>query len=155
MTGQRTVPSELRARMVALYFLVANLVGLEHATTLLRQSLRYCVKQEEARARHNAGVSETLTGLLDQHKLAGRKLGSRLLDDAAVLELSKTLRTSSPEQGAGAIAAAIAEGVSADSICEAISLTANELARNVHTHPTMSEALQECFHGLAGHMINF
>jgi dihydrolipoamide dehydrogenase len=34
-------------------------------------------------------------------------------------------------------------------------LTANELARNVHTHPTMSEALQECFHGLLGHMINF
>lgn len=34
-------------------------------------------------------------------------------------------------------------------------LTANELARNVHTHPTMSEALQECFHGLIGHMINF
>jgi dihydrolipoamide dehydrogenase len=34
-------------------------------------------------------------------------------------------------------------------------LTAAELARNVHTHPTMSEALQECFHGLTGHMINF
>jgi dihydrolipoamide dehydrogenase len=34
-------------------------------------------------------------------------------------------------------------------------LTVTELARNVHTHPTMSEALQECFHGLAGHMINF
>ena len=34
-------------------------------------------------------------------------------------------------------------------------LTINELARNVHTHPTLSEALQECFHGLAGHMINF
>ncbi|MEO6794600.1 MAG: dihydrolipoyl dehydrogenase [Mycobacterium sp.] len=34
-------------------------------------------------------------------------------------------------------------------------LTVNELARNVHTHPTMSEALQECFHGLTGHMINF
>jgi dihydrolipoamide dehydrogenase len=34
-------------------------------------------------------------------------------------------------------------------------LTINELSRNVHTHPTMSEALQECFHGLAGHMINF
>lgn len=34
-------------------------------------------------------------------------------------------------------------------------LSANELARNVHTHPTMSEALQECFHGLVGHMINF
>ncbi|BBY22977.1 dihydrolipoyl dehydrogenase [Mycobacterium stomatepiae] len=34
-------------------------------------------------------------------------------------------------------------------------LTATELARNVHTHPTMSEALQECFHGLTGHTINF
>ena len=26
--------------------------------------------------------------------------------------------------------------------------------RNVHTHPTMSEALQETFHGAIGHMIN-
>ncbi|QEW02807.1 dihydrolipoyl dehydrogenase [Microbacterium lushaniae] len=33
-------------------------------------------------------------------------------------------------------------------------LTALELARNVHTHPTLSEALQEAFHGLSGHMIN-
>ena len=33
-------------------------------------------------------------------------------------------------------------------------LTVTELVRNVHTHPTLSEALQECFHGLAGHMIN-
>ena len=33
-------------------------------------------------------------------------------------------------------------------------LGALELARNVHTHPTLSEALQEAFHGLTGHMIN-
>jgi len=33
-------------------------------------------------------------------------------------------------------------------------LTALEAARNVHTHPTLSEALQEGFHGLAGHFIN-
>ncbi|MFT3798751.1 dihydrolipoyl dehydrogenase [Microbacterium sp.] len=33
-------------------------------------------------------------------------------------------------------------------------LTALEAARNVHAHPTLSEALQEAFHGLAGHMIN-
>ncbi|MFE1645371.1 dihydrolipoyl dehydrogenase [Microbacterium sp. P01] len=33
-------------------------------------------------------------------------------------------------------------------------LTALETARNVHTHPTLSEAVQEAFHGLAGHMIN-
>jgi dihydrolipoamide dehydrogenase len=33
-------------------------------------------------------------------------------------------------------------------------LTATELARNVHTHPTLSEGLQECFHILTGHAIN-
>jgi dihydrolipoamide dehydrogenase len=34
-------------------------------------------------------------------------------------------------------------------------LTADEVARNVHTHPTLSEAVQEAIHGVAGHMINF
>jgi dihydrolipoamide dehydrogenase len=33
-------------------------------------------------------------------------------------------------------------------------LTATELARNVHAHPTLSEGLQEAIHGLKGHMIN-
>ena len=34
-------------------------------------------------------------------------------------------------------------------------LTVNELSRNVHAHPTLSEAVKEALHGLAGHMINF
>ncbi|MCK9795969.1 dihydrolipoyl dehydrogenase [Isoptericola sp. 4D.3] len=33
-------------------------------------------------------------------------------------------------------------------------LTADEVARNVHTHPTLSEAIQESIHGIVGHMIN-
>ncbi|MGW0818786.1 dihydrolipoyl dehydrogenase [Streptomyces viridiviolaceus] len=33
-------------------------------------------------------------------------------------------------------------------------LTVHELARNVHAHPTLGEAVQEALHGLAGHMIN-
>jgi dihydrolipoamide dehydrogenase len=33
-------------------------------------------------------------------------------------------------------------------------LTSTELARNVHAHPTLSEAVKEALHGLAGHMIN-
>ncbi|MEU8713975.1 dihydrolipoyl dehydrogenase [Streptomyces sp. NPDC048663] len=33
-------------------------------------------------------------------------------------------------------------------------LTVTELARNVHAHPTLSEAVQDALHGLAGHMIN-
>jgi dihydrolipoamide dehydrogenase len=34
-------------------------------------------------------------------------------------------------------------------------LTATEVARNIHAHPTLSEALKEAVHGVAGHMINF
>jgi dihydrolipoamide dehydrogenase len=33
-------------------------------------------------------------------------------------------------------------------------LTATELARNVHTHPTLGEGLQECFHALTEKAIN-
>ncbi|MGF0117460.1 dihydrolipoyl dehydrogenase [Promicromonospora sp. Marseille-Q5078] len=33
-------------------------------------------------------------------------------------------------------------------------LTADEVARNVHTHPTLSESVQEAIHGAVGHMIN-
>lgn len=34
-------------------------------------------------------------------------------------------------------------------------LTPEEIARNVHPHPTLSEAIKEAAHGLEGHMINF
>ena len=33
-------------------------------------------------------------------------------------------------------------------------LTVHEVARNVHAHPTVGEAVKEAVHGLAGHMIN-
>ncbi|SEO46514.1 dihydrolipoamide dehydrogenase [Actinacidiphila rubida] len=34
-------------------------------------------------------------------------------------------------------------------------LTVHEVARNVHAHPTLGEAVKEAVHGLAGHMIDF
>jgi dihydrolipoyl dehydrogenase len=34
-------------------------------------------------------------------------------------------------------------------------LTAREVARNIHAHPTLSEAVKESVHGVLGHMINF
>ncbi len=34
-------------------------------------------------------------------------------------------------------------------------LTADEVARNIFAHPTLSEAVKESVHGIAGHMINF
>ncbi|MGB7962172.1 MAG: dihydrolipoyl dehydrogenase [Propionicimonas sp.] len=34
-------------------------------------------------------------------------------------------------------------------------LTADEVGRNIHAHPSLSEALKEAVEGIAGHMINF
>ena len=34
-------------------------------------------------------------------------------------------------------------------------LTADEVARNVFAHPTLSEAVKEAVEGIVGHMINF
>mgnify|MGYP000715150151 CR=1 FL=1 len=34
-------------------------------------------------------------------------------------------------------------------------ITIDDLIHNIHAHPTLSESLQEAFHGLTGHMINF
>jgi dihydrolipoamide dehydrogenase len=41
------------------------------------------------------------------------------------------------------------------SLAQQWDLTVNEVARNVHAHPTLGEAVKEAIHGLAGHMINF
>lgn len=39
-------------------------------------------------------------------------------------------------------------------LAQKFELTAEDLSLNTHTHPTMSEALQEAFHGLVGPMLN-
>lgn len=40
-------------------------------------------------------------------------------------------------------------------LAQAYDLTAEEVAHNIHAHPTLSEALKEAAHGIAGKMINF
>lgn len=56
--------------------------------------------------------------------------------------------------GAHMIGSDVAELLPELTLAQKWDLTAAELARNVHTHPTLGEALQEGFHGLTGHMIN-
>ncbi|MEJ3405099.1 dihydrolipoyl dehydrogenase [Rathayibacter sp. YIM 133350] len=56
--------------------------------------------------------------------------------------------------GGHLIGADVAELLPELTLAQKWDLGALELARNVHTHPTLSEALQEAFHGLTGHMIN-
>jgi hypothetical protein len=105
-----------------------GLIGKEQAHTLLRQSVRYCVKAESWQ--HTSTWDEPRTLLprmLEEHKLLGRSLGDRQADDTWIEQLSLTIFKSTPQQAADAAAAALAEGMAPAAIGEAITLAANQL----------------------------
>jgi hypothetical protein len=105
-----------------------GLIGKEQAHTLLRQSVRYCVKAESWPRNANWDKPRTLLpGLLESHKLLDRSPGARQAEDKWVEEMSLTIFKSTPEQAAEATAAALAEGMSPDALGEAVSLAANQL----------------------------
>ncbi|MGZ8921486.1 MAG: hypothetical protein ACXW3L_10900, partial [Limisphaerales bacterium] len=115
-------------------------VGKEHAHTLLRQSLRYCVKAESwarpAREKHRV----LLPRLLEEHRLLDRPAGTREVDDAWMEQFTKTLFNADAEQAASAAAAALAEGISPAAVGEAISLTANQLVLRDLGRPPREES---------------
>jgi hypothetical protein len=105
-----------------------DLIGREHAHTLLRQSVRYCVRAESWQ--HNTSMDEPrslLPKVLTEHKLLGRNPGSRLADDKWIDQISQSIFSSTPQQAADLTAAALAEGFSPAAVGEAISLAANQL----------------------------
>jgi hypothetical protein len=105
-----------------------GLIGKEQAHTLLRQSVRYCVKAESWP--QNATYNEPRTllpKLLEEHDLLNRSAGTRKMEDNWLEQMSQTIFKSSPEQAAEAVAAALAEGISPSDIGETISLAANQL----------------------------
>ena len=107
-----------------------DLVGQEHAGTLLRQSVRFCLNSSERRIDKRKPDPELWTLLpkmFDQYKLAGKPLGNRKADDMWIEDFAWTVATSNRAQAADAAAAALAEGFSPDSIAEAISVAANLL----------------------------
>jgi hypothetical protein len=107
-----------------------ELAGSEWAHCLLRQSVRYCVKAEQAAIARNhpkSPIRTVLPTLLDQYKLIGRDLGQKSGDDGWVQQLARTIFGGSREQAADAVAQALHEGFAPDSIGEAMSLAANML----------------------------
>jgi len=105
-----------------------DVIGMEHAHTLLRQSVRYCVHNESPQYRANCrGGADVLPKLLDQYKLLAKPAGTRPADDAWVDAMSRTLFESEPEAAAEAVAAALAEGMAPEAVGEALSLAANQL----------------------------
>jgi hypothetical protein len=106
-----------------------DLVGKEHAHTMLRQSVHYCVQAEKwaAQPRPFGNTRTILPKMLDRHKLLGKSAGKRRLDDAGLLRLSQDIFKATPEQAAGLAAEALADGIAPDDIGEAITLATCEL----------------------------
>ena len=108
-----------------------DLTGKEHAHTMLRQSVRFCVDEEGNLHRYKNQSEEKLRALLpkllDRNSLATRPPGDRQPDDAWIERMSQTIYASSREQAAEAVAGALAEGIAPEAVGEAISLAANQL----------------------------
>ena len=118
-----------------------GIIGREQALTLLRQSVRYCVKAESwTGSRAATEPRSLLPKMLDEHKLLGRTLGDRQPDDQWIGAFSDTLFKSTPEQAAAAAAAALAEGIAPAAIGEALTLTANQLVLRDHGRPPNGES---------------
>jgi hypothetical protein len=105
-----------------------DLIGKDHAHTLLRQSVRYCLKAESWPATPGADNPRTLLPkLLEEHQLLGRARGTRKAEDGWIEEMSQTVFRSTPKQAAEAVASALAEEMSAADVGQAITLAANQL----------------------------
>ena len=107
-----------------------DLVGREHAHTLLRQSVRYCVKAETWVGQSAWNQPRALLPkLLEEHHLLDATAGPETArwTTSAVEELSRTIFAGTPDQAAGAVAAALADGIAPAAIGEAVSLAANQL----------------------------
>lgn len=106
-----------------------DVVGKDQAHTMLRQSVRYCVKNERD-GNHAAQADEPrslLPRLFDQYHLPRTSPGTKRPGDEWVASMCKSVFESSPPSAADAVAAALADGIDPSEIGEAIALAANQL----------------------------
>jgi hypothetical protein len=110
-------------------WVLLDFTGKEHAHTLLRQSVRFCVSEEEGIRKYRSGdpLRTLLPKLLDQHGLLSQKLGDKQPDDRWISQLATTIYAPDRTKAAEAVATALAEGVAPEVIGEAISIAANRL----------------------------
>ena len=109
-------------------YAMLEIVGKEHAHTMLRQSVHYLVKNENPKwGVHYDGIRKALPKLLDQYKLANGSKANRKADDAWIDKLSDAIFAAKPEAAAELAAAALADGFAPRAIADAVALAANQL----------------------------
>lgn len=106
-----------------------DFTGKEHAHTLLRQSVRFCVDEEKGIRRNKSeeALRALLPKLLERRGLANQAPGDRQPDDAWLEKMCQLIYASRRDQAAEAVAEALADGIAPEAVGEAISMAANQL----------------------------
>ncbi|MFO1019774.1 MAG: hypothetical protein U0903_03645 [Planctomycetales bacterium] len=106
-----------------------DIVGRQHAHTMLRQSIHYCIKNDQNPSYSESfrPLRELLPKVLDQHHLVSKPFGNKTADDAWIEQFSNTVFNASPSEAAHAVGVALSEGFAPSTVAEAISLAANQL----------------------------
>ena len=139
-----------------------NIAGNAHAHTLLRQCVRHCVGSEQRRmdkGRKASPIREHLPKLLDEFGLVGKPIGDREPGVEWLKTFSETIYDSTKFESSRAVAAALAEGISPTSICQAISMACNQLTLRQGGNPLRTHGASNGVHGSDAanawrHMIN-
>ncbi len=127
-----------------------QIVGTQHALTLLRQSLRYCLHASSRQTDEMSEQARMLITLFDEFKLDHASPGVQHAEDSMVGHLSETFATATPKDAARAAASALAEGFDPRVVGEAISLAASLLVlRDGGRLPQWEDKLKPagCVHG--------
>jgi hypothetical protein len=107
---------------------LVGIIGAEHAHTLLRQSVRYCVKEERGAGGFGSpSIRDVLPATFEHYHLLDRGLGTRAADDGWIDFTSQNIFSSTPEQAAEIAAMALEAGFAPAAVGEAITLAANQL----------------------------
>ncbi len=107
-----------------------RLTGQQNATTMLRQSVRFCIDvdgQRAARGDAPNGIRALLPKLMADHRLSERSRGTRAADDAWIEKASQTFFSASRSDAAEFAAAALADGIDPEDVGRALSLAAAQL----------------------------
>jgi hypothetical protein len=104
-----------------------DVTGPEHAQTLLRQSLHYCVQAEAGRNDRWNQPRDVLARAMDEHGLMDATPGNSPADDGRVEEMSRSIFGATPSEAASIAASALAEGLAPGVVGEAVALAANQL----------------------------
>ena len=133
---QTVVRDEMNVHRVVLSWRAYDLLRLtnqKHALTLLRQSVRFCIDEDNHRVDRGQApnpIRELLPRLLEEHRLAERERGNRAADEPWIESLADTVFSAERAAAAGAVAAALAEGFDPEDVGAALSLAATRLLLN-------------------------